>query len=106
MGYFDEHLMWQQITFKQQYGMSPLRSIKTQMGDESMEKRTFKVGDKVKVNTRRYFRPCVAIGEIVYINDKLGSPYLVGVKGFNGHSGDGLGGEKIAKQKGYDKQCR
>lgn len=110
MGNFDEYLMWQQIAFMQkhsQYGMSPLQSIKTlEMGDENMKERKFKVGDKVKVNTRNYFRPCVRIGEIVYINDKLGSPYLVGVKGFNGHSGDGLGGEKIAKQKGYDKQCR
>ena len=110
MGNFDDYLLSQSIAFMQkhsQYGMLPLQSIKTlEMGDENMKERKFKVGDKVKVNTRNYFRPCVRIGEIVYINDKLGSPYLVGVKGFNGHSGDGLGGEKIAKQKGYDKQCR
>lgn len=109
MGNFDDYLLSQSIAFMQkhsQYGMLPLQSIKTlEMGDENMKERKFKVGDKVKVNTRNYFRPCVRIGEIVYINDKIASPYLVGVKGFNGHSGDGLGGEKIAKQKGYDKQC-
>lgn len=107
MGNFDEYLMWQQITFMQKhssYGMLPLQSIKTQMGDDNMEQRKFKVGDKVKVNIREPFKP--SIGEVIYINDKRTQvSYLVGVKGFNGHSGDGFGGEKIAKQKGYDKQC-
>lgn len=71
-----------------------------------MEQRKFKVGNKVKVNSRKSFKPCVDIGEIIYINNKsMTTPYLVGVKGFNGHSGDGFGSEKIAKQKGYDKQC-
>lgn len=70
-----------------------------------MEQRKFKVGDKVKVNDRNSFKPAVGIGEIIYINDKLMAHYLVGIKGFNGHSGNGLGGEKIAKQKGYDNQC-
>lgn len=74
-------------------------------GDDNMEQRKFKVGDKVKVNDRGSFEPCVGIGEIIYINNNLTSPYLVGIKGFKGHSGNGLGGEEIAEQKGYDTQC-
>lgn len=65
----------------------------------------FKVGDKVKVNIRDCFKQGECIGEIVYINDKLASPYLVGIKGSNGHSGHNFGCEKIAEQKGYRNQC-
>lgn len=65
----------------------------------------FKVGDRVKVNIRDCFKQGECIGEIVYINNDITSPYLVGVKDSNGHSGYNFGGEKIAKQKGYDKQC-
>lgn len=78
----------------------------TEKGDDNMEQRKFKVGDKVKVNDRESFKPCTGIGEIIHIDDEaMPVPYLVGIKGFDGHSGNALGAENIAKQKGYDMQC-
>lgn len=51
MGNFDDYLSVQSIEFMQRHGMSPLQSIKT-MGNENMEKRKFKIGDKIRGGKR------------------------------------------------------
>lgn len=80
MGDFDEYLMWQQIAFIQkhsQYGMSPLQSIKTQMGDENMEKRKFKVGDKVRIKDASYMKSNGKIATIIHFDGSNYKPYHV-----------------------------
>lgn len=82
MGNFDEYLMWQQIAFMKKhsrYGMLPLQSIKT-MGDENMEQRKFKPGDKIRVVD---YTPNIngKTGEIKYFDGSSWRPYQVQVYG-------------------------
>lgn len=63
----------------------------------------FKIGDKVLVKTE--YRN----GEILYIDDDDYAPYLVGIKGYNGHNAEYIFTEeeiqKYVIDKGYKGQC-
>lgn len=79
MGNFDDYLLGQSIAFMQkhsQYGMSPLQSIKTQMGDENMEQRKFKVGDKIRVKNFAESKNG-KLGKITDYDDTEWRPYKV-----------------------------
>lgn len=84
MGNFDDYLLSQSIAFMQkhsQYGMLPLQSIKTlEMGDDNMEQRKFKVGDKVRiVDFAEKFNG--KIGEIKCFDGSGWRPYQVLIQG-------------------------
>lgn len=81
MGNFDDYLLGQSIAFMQkhsQYGMSPLQSIKT-MGDENMEQRKFKIGDKIRIANGSYMKSNGKIATIVNIDCSDYKPYHVQV---------------------------
>lgn len=81
--------------------LSPLQSIKT-IGDENMEQRKFKVGDKVKYNN--------GCGKVYYgevLADMYEGYIPVGLHGFEGHmlqvAFPGL--RRTIIEKGYENQC-
>lgn len=68
-------------------------SMRVDVKENQMER--LKIGDKVRTSR--------GDGEIVFVLDKGSFPYLVGIHGYDGHSGGPY--EKYAKARGYVREC-